>query len=65
MRGVDISRDVCGVAIFCCLYFQNFFVLIHIKGRKKENKVTQLSNFRKFDFAQDALPPELIVLELN
>ena len=38
---------------------------MHNLDENKENKVTQLSNFRKFDFAEDVLPPELIVLELN
>jgi hypothetical protein len=36
-----------------------------ILREEEENKVTQLSNFGKFDFAQDVLPPELIVLKLN
>jgi hypothetical protein len=37
-------------------------VLIHVKEREKKTKVTQLSNFRKFDFAQDVLPPEFIII---
>ncbi len=39
MRGVDISLDVCGVAIFCCSLFPKILssVLIHEKGRKKIN----------------------------
>jgi hypothetical protein len=36
-----------------------------LREEEEENKVTQLSNFGKFDFAQDVLPPELIVLKLN
>jgi hypothetical protein len=26
----------------CCFCFLKFFVLTHVRGRKKENKVTQL-----------------------